>query len=971
MTGQIVLREKLRRPPVHGLIRRRLVDPLCKLPAGSLGLVVAPAGAGKTTLLAWVADRCGIPVGWYRAASDDRAEAGLVAHLAHTLMPVTGVEAGDVETMADLLGRLDGWRGPSALLILDDVHEIEASEASTSLARFVALRPGRLRVLMGSRRPPDLNVPRLRVSGTVREIDGDDLRFRHWEVEELFAKIFREPIAPKSAAALTRRTGGWAAGLTLFRLATTGRTPAGREHAVEELGGRSKLIRSYLTRNVLAELPEKTRRFMLTTATLGRLTGPLCDGLLGETGSGRVLDLLERRQLFTTCDDDGATYRYHEVLRTHLESELVEEYGIAQARAWYARSAGLLEAAQHHRDAAIAHAKAGNWVAVGRLVHESAEVASALGDLPFPPHMLREDPWLAMAEARRLGRTGALAEAGNAYRRAQDLCDDPEYQTVCRRERALVELWRPGGGGVRTGGSEHWSAPVRSALRTTPSDAQGGSRTEGAHARLIEGLVAVSMGDLVGARKSLAESAEQESDPVASLFARLAGSVVDIVFGAPGDPTDRLGEISLDAELAGFPWLARLCRGLHEAALAVSAHWRLAACDELVRECVHSGDRWGAAILRMSTALVRSRHRDEQAHNDFTDAGELFAQAGAEVGEVWAQVFACLEAREREGHSGALAQLAGRCRALRVRGAHAVATLAREQEGQGAGAVPTSAEVDARRTLEVLGLAELLGEGATSVRAGTPTLSRVAVRCFGGFGFEVGGRPVDMSRIRPKAAALLHILALHSGRHVHREVLEEALWPGVVHEVACHRLQVAVSSIRSLLGSTGVSIRRRGEAYGLHLPRGTVSDVSAFEEVLAGASGIGPDGIVDRVRMRREALELYRGDLLPEDGPAEFVTEIRDRLRRAAAEAAAALAEDCRALGDGDDAREAARMSVRLNPYQDRPWELLIALDEATGDRCAADQTRREYSRARAEVAGRAVTNPDRRPPPGAARAPE
>ena len=59
------------------------------------------------------------------------------------------------------------------------------------------------------------------VSGELVELDSEALRFRSWEVEELFRLVYREPLSPEGAAALTRRTGGWAAGLMLFHLSTT------------------------------------------------------------------------------------------------------------------------------------------------------------------------------------------------------------------------------------------------------------------------------------------------------------------------------------------------------------------------------------------------------------------------------------------------------------------------------------------------------------------------------------------------------------------------------------------------------------------------------------------------------------------------------------------------------------------------------------------------------------------------------
>ena len=105
------------------------------------------------------------------------------------------------------------------------------------------------------------------VSGELAQLDAEDLRFRSWEVEELFRAVYAQPLSPETAAALTRRTGGWAAGLQLFHLATA-RSSAGSNAngPSTSSSGRSRLIRSYLARNVLDGLRPRRRRFLLLSS---------------------------------------------------------------------------------------------------------------------------------------------------------------------------------------------------------------------------------------------------------------------------------------------------------------------------------------------------------------------------------------------------------------------------------------------------------------------------------------------------------------------------------------------------------------------------------------------------------------------------------------------------------------------------------------------------------------------------------
>lgn len=872
LSGAAVLREKLRPPDAGGLSRARLERPLLDGPPSILDLVVAPPGSGKTTLLSWVAAKARGPVGWYRVTEDDAGEARFVEHLAAALR--LGEEAGAITTMDGLLARLDRWPGAGALVVIDDLHEIAETPAEVALERFVTLRPRRLRVILGSRRIPDINIPRLRLSGPFHEITSDELRFRSWEVEELFTGVYGAPLRPEAAAMLTRRTGGWAAGLQLFHLTTTGRSTADRHQAVTELAGRSNLVRSYLTRNVLADLPADRRDFLLRTCTLGRLSGPACDALLNRCGSHRILEEFESAQLFTATDDDGGHFRYHEVLQNHLEMALVEECGRDGARRWYARSGVVLESLGDLRSATRAFAKADDWAAVSRLIGQAG--ADDVADDLLPPAAWRRDPWLALANARRLTRDGALQAAYDAYRLAQNSYDEPRFTRLCMSEATAVRSWLPGA--VATPAApRHWSQALRDGLRHPPDFGAIPPTAGGAGERLAAAVVAAVAGETDWARAALASVRRDEgADAVVAITADLVWRALDVIRDWPVDNGSPLSETASLAELNGLPWLARLAHGLHQAALAGAPDgaWRLESCADLIRSADARGDAWGAALLNLAVGLARAG-TGETPPAELAEAARRFAELDAPL-------------------------LVRRC-AVR----------------------PPDESADA---------------------------ARVAVRCFGGFCVEVDGVPVDVERLRPQARSVLRLLALAPGVDHHREYLEDALWPGVDHTTACHRLQVAVSSVRSLFDGS-VTIARHGECYCLRLPQGAVVDVERFTAALSAASAASARGDVDRrMAARRTALGVYTGDLLP-GLDAEPVEQERQRLRRAAAAAAAGLAADHHARGERAPALAAAQRSVALDPCQDMSWLLMAELHDESGDASAAELTRREYARIQAELA--------------------
>jgi DNA-binding SARP family transcriptional activator len=245
------------------------------------------------------------------------------------------------------------------------------------------------------------------------------------------------------------------------------------------------------------------------------------------------------------------------------------------------------------------------------------------------------------------------------------------------------------------------------------------------------------------------------------------------------------------------------------------------------------------------------------------------------------------------------------------------------------------------------------GPTSTAGSDGTPAAATdpgsVRLHCLGRFELEVAGRPVDWSGVRPRAAQALRLLALHAPRPVHRDTLLQ-LWPALPDEQATHSLQVAVSSLRALLapdaprGSPRM-LSRTGDTYALVLPPGSSVDVIDFDTELVDAERARASGAVPAETAALErAVVLYRGELLPEEGGAEWVVRERDRLRLRAAAACARLAVLRLQAGEPAEAAGAARRGVEIDPYADDSWALLIRASERSGNSAAAARARREYA---------------------------
>ena len=109
------------------------------------------------------------------------------------------------------------------------------------------------------------------------------------------------------------------------------------------------------------------------------------------------------------------------------------------------------------------------------------------------------------------------------------------------------------------------------------------------------------------------------------------------------------------------------------------------------------------------------------------------------------------------------------------------------------------------------------------------------------------------------------------------------------------------------------------------------------------------DVAAERASLHR-ALSCYGGDLLPEDGSAEWVVAERERLRLAAADAGERLARAEATAGNIGAAVEQARRALSFDPYRDSTWRLLIQLHERAGDLSAAHAVRQRYRKVLTEL---------------------
>ncbi|HEY7628739.1 MAG TPA: BTAD domain-containing putative transcriptional regulator [Ilumatobacteraceae bacterium] len=858
-------------------------------------LVVAPAGSGKTTALRQFAARSE-SVAWCSADQLETSPDGCLAEIARLVGAAIGVEL-DGTSPASLAAGLDGWAGERVALVIDDLHGIASTMAESELGSLIDRQPPKLVIAAGTRSHPEFDLSRLLLDDELLEITADDLRFRTWEADRLFREHYDMILGPTDVAMLITRTEGWAAGLQLYNLAARDQPLDVRRRLIGELGS-TRVGRDYLARNVLAGLPADLQSFLVDTSALPVLTGALCDKLTGRNDSASVLEHLEHNQLFTISVDLHGTYRYHEVLRAHLDAVLQQRLGVAGAIAHHRRVGELLEAEDRIDEALHAFSRAGDWSAVSRLVVHRMDHPSLIGRVAgdawielVPATIVENDSYLLLARARERTVNGRLGAAIRDYDRAIAGAAIDTVVRACEEERAALAGWSDPEAPAPCG----WLGQLRRI-------AQGADLLDAADvSTLFNDLESAEPGELAAVLgHGLAMLISNQPDAAAEVLSMVirhpladSRSAAIAEFGLvvaeglrsmqeDGEPWEpaRIEQVASVVQRCGLGWVARMTR----ASLALTTQGDGCEAARAVHDdCERDSDPWGAALALLFEGAGRVL-RGEDPSTTFEIAAKSFDQLGATA---------------------------------------------------------------------MIGLVDQLRGGASIQPVVLPpvTSTSMSLRCFVALEVDIDDTPIDLSTVRPRALSVLRLLALHAGRPVHREVLMEAFWPDVDPDAALRSLQVAVSSLRKVMPEQAPGIVRQGDTYQLELSSDADFDVRNFQRSLATAAAAWSRGdhrsALDEAT---RAIDAYRGDLLLDEGPADWVVAQRDSLRLDMVRACTIGGEAALKLGMPAEATRMSERGLAVDRYADALWRLQIESLEQANDKASAERVRRSWQEMMADL---------------------
>jgi LuxR family maltose regulon positive regulatory protein len=548
--------------------RARLVRRLMAARDVRLVLLTAPAGYGKTTTLLDWAQHDERPFAWVALDHADNDPAHLRASMARS-------------THAVMRRRVE------FVLVVDDVHVLHTRSSIRALTALTQSPPDGCQLVLASRGEPRVALGRLRAHRDLAELTMRDFAMTRSEAAALLRGAGLQ-LGAGDVNALVQCTEGWPAGLYLAALAL--REDAEPVAAIAAFGGEHRLVADYIEDAVLSDLSAQQVGFLLRTSVLDRLSGPLCDAVVGESGSGSLLKELARATaMVVPLDNADRWYRHHTLLAQMLRAEL-------------RRREPDLEPELHRR--------ASRWHAARDDVEAAIRHAVAAGDVHGAGDLL----W-----------ANALRYTWNAnddaiVRWLQRFTDE---QTASYPPLALVAATAHLADGDRDV-AEHWTGAAARALRVAPAD----ERTASLEAGIAVLHAAIARDGTARMRDDAARAYELEAEdsPWRSLDCQLEGTARHLL----GD-RERAGALLHEGSRRGMvvaPAISALC--FAQLALLELEADRLDEAAPLASrarsqvERFHLGGQPMMSIVLAVSALTRARlGQIEGASGDAEAAAQL------------------------------------------------------------------------------------------------------------------------------------------------------------------------------------------------------------------------------------------------------------------------------------------------------------------------------------------------------------
>ena len=357
-------------------ISERLQESLRPISRCAMTTVVAPMGYGKTTAVNWYLGerakaetlhiiRISVYSGnlaiFWKSVQDAFARAGF--DVLHDYPCPTDAAGGGL-LVDDLCHTLAGET--PCYLFIDDFHLLTDKRASLFLCMLANRLSANVHLIVASR---DRFLPAaeaVRLGAKVYQIGTEQLRLNHTELA-VYAHRCGTELSEAQVESLLYSSEGWfsAVYLNLRTLSERGVLPS-----------RNSDIYTTFTAAMIDPLPEQQREFLAVMGLADEFTVEMAQCITGNEDARQILSMLTEKNAFVTHLPDGATYRFHHMMKECAERSFLAMP--AETKRFYWERFGLwYEEHRQYLHAIAAYRKSENYDALLRVIRSDAGILLA------------------------------------------------------------------------------------------------------------------------------------------------------------------------------------------------------------------------------------------------------------------------------------------------------------------------------------------------------------------------------------------------------------------------------------------------------------------------------------------------------------------------------------------------------------------------------------------------------------------
>ena len=357
-------------------ISERLQESLRPISRCAMTTVVAPMGYGKTTAVNWyLGERAkaetlhiirisvysaNLAIFW-KSTQEAFARAGFPFLREY---PCPTDAAGGGLLVDDLCHALAG-EAPCYLFI-DDFHLLTDKRASLFLCMLANRLPANVHLIVASR---DRFLPAaeaVRLGARVYQIGTEQLRLNHTELA-VYAHRCGTELSDAQVESLLYSSEGWfsAVYLNLRTLSERGVLPSHHSD-----------IYATFTAAMIDPLPKKQREFLAVMGLADEFSAEMAQRITGDADAEQLLSMLTEQNAFVTRLPDGATYRFHHMMKECAERSF-HKMKVETQKLYWERFGLWYEQHRQYLHAIAAYQKSENYDALLRVIRSDAGILLA------------------------------------------------------------------------------------------------------------------------------------------------------------------------------------------------------------------------------------------------------------------------------------------------------------------------------------------------------------------------------------------------------------------------------------------------------------------------------------------------------------------------------------------------------------------------------------------------------------------